>query len=187
MEKVKRGRSANFSLHERDILVSPIQKHKSVLENKQSDASTWKMKEAAWEDIQKVFNARSGGTFRTTKTLKVKDEGLKRLVRKKSAVIRSELYRIGGGRNTAPPLDNVEEQIKCLISLSTDGMQSIYDSDVIIQENQDNINVPKESLQVAEISQISKFCLTNVNVDTFKDTLIETDDDEDGMTADDDN
>ncbi|KAF9808189.1 hypothetical protein SFRURICE_017341 [Spodoptera frugiperda] len=154
MEKVKRGRSANFSLHERDILVSPIQKHKSVLENKQSDASTWKMKEAAWEDIQKEFNALSGGTFRTTKTLKVKYEGLKRLVRKKSAAIRSELYRTGGGRNTAPPLDNVEEQIKSLISLSTDGMQSIYDSDVIIQENQDNINVPKESLQVAEISLV---------------------------------
>ncbi|XP_022818412.1 uncharacterized protein LOC111350919 [Spodoptera litura] len=153
MEKTKRDRSANFSLHERDILVSLIQKYKSILENKQSDASTWKQKEAAWKAIQNDFNARSGGTFRTTKTLKVKYEGLKRTVRKKSAAIRSELYRTGGGRNTAPPLDNVEEQVKSMISLSTDGLHSIYDSDVI-QENQgtqDNINVPDEQVEISMI------------------------------------
>ncbi|CAH1642073.1 unnamed protein product [Spodoptera littoralis] len=144
---------ANFSLHERDIMVSLIQKHKSTLENKQSDASTWKQKEAAWEAIQNEFNARSGGTFRTTKTLKVKYEGLKRIVRKKSAAIRSELYRTGGGRNTAPPLDNVEEQVKAMITLSTDGRHSIYDSDVI-QENQgtqNNINVPDEQVEISMI------------------------------------
>ncbi|XP_072945310.1 uncharacterized protein [Epargyreus clarus] len=145
MDKVKRDRSANFSLPERDILVSLVQKYQTVLENKKSDASTWKMKEAAWESIQNEFNARSGGTFRSTKTLKVKYEGLKRTVRKKSAAIRSELYRTGGGSNKAPSLDNVEEQIKSMITLSTDGMKSVYDCDVISQshENQDVIDVPK--------------------------------------------
>lgn len=178
MEKVKRDRSANFSLHERDILVSLIQKHKSVLENKQSDASTWKMKEAAWEDIQKEFNALSGGTFRTTKTLKVKYEGLKRLVRKKSAAIRSELYRTGGGRNTAPPLDNVEEQIKSLISLSTDGMQSIYDSDVIIQENQGKLSyMVIMSLVIKSCNSnlylsIQKFIIIYLNIDNYNMVLM---------------
>ncbi|XP_072945312.1 uncharacterized protein [Epargyreus clarus] len=145
MDKVKRDRSANFSLPERDILVSLVQKYQTVLENKKSDASTWKMKEAAWESIQNEFNARSGGTFRSTKTLKVKYEGLKRTVRKKSAAIRLELYRTGGGSNKAPSLDNVEEQIKSMITLSTDGMKSVYDCDVISQshENQDVIDVPK--------------------------------------------
>lgn len=136
MDKVKRDRSANFSLHERDILVSLVQKYHAVLENKQSDASTWKMKETAWESIQNEFNARSGGIFRSTKTLKVKYEGLKRTVRKKSAACRSELYRTGGGKNTAPPLDNVEEQIKAMITLSADGLESIFDSDVLPQNQE---------------------------------------------------
>ncbi|KAF9411157.1 hypothetical protein HW555_005747 [Spodoptera exigua] len=143
MDKVKRDRSANFSLHEREILVSLVQKYHAVLENKQSDASTWKMKEAAWESIQNEFNARSGGIFRSTKTLKVKYEGLKRTVRKKSAACRSELYRTGGGKNTAPPLDNVEEQIKAMITLSADGLESIFDSDVLPQNQEDTIDVPK--------------------------------------------
>lgn len=143
MDKVKRDRSANFSLYERDILVSLVQKYQTVLENKQSDASTWKMKEAAWKNIENDFNARSGGIFRSLKTLKVKYEGLKRTVRKKAAAIRSELYRTGGGKNTAPLLDNVEEQIKTMITLSTDGMESIYDSDKLpqTQENQGELNI----------------------------------------------
>lgn len=98
------------------------------------------MKEAAWESIQNEFNARSGGTFRLKKTLKVQYEGVKRTVRKKSAAIRSKLCRTGGGKNTpqAPSLDSVEEQIKTMISLSIDVMKSIYDSDILpqMEENQ---------------------------------------------------
>lgn len=52
-------------------------------------------------------------------------------MRKKSAAIRSELYRTGGGPNTSIPLDSTEVQIKSMISLSTDGLESIYDSDVL--------------------------------------------------------
>uniref|UniRef100_A0A2A4JYT3 Regulatory protein zeste n=1 Tax=Heliothis virescens TaxID=7102 RepID=A0A2A4JYT3_HELVI len=111
------------------------------------------MKEAAWKSIENEFNARSGGTFRSTKTLKVKYEGLKRTVRKKSAAIRSELYRTGGGQNKAPILDNVEEQIKAMISLSTDGLQSIYDSDILPQTKEDQDII--DDTKVAEFTGIS--------------------------------
>ncbi|CAG4939094.1 unnamed protein product [Colias eurytheme] len=43
------------------------------------------------------------------------NEGLKRTVRKKTATCQLELYRTGGGKKTAPPFDNVEEQIKAMI------------------------------------------------------------------------
>lgn len=133
MHKVKRERSANFNVEERDILVSLALKYKDILENKQSDASTWKTKEKAWKCIEGEFNARSGGPPRSNKTLRIKYEGLKRTVRKKSAAIRSELYRTGGGCNTAVPLDNTEEKLKGIITLSVDGLESLYDSDVLPQ------------------------------------------------------
>ncbi|KAF9410086.1 hypothetical protein HW555_010748 [Spodoptera exigua] len=105
------------------------------------------MKEAAWESIQNEFNARSGGIFRSTKTLKVKYEGLKRTVRKKSAACRSELYRTGGGKNTAPPLDNVEEQIKAMITLSADGLENTID----VPKMEEFLRIPPLQMDTTEV------------------------------------
>ncbi|KAJ8705908.1 hypothetical protein PYW07_010685 [Mythimna separata] len=135
MDKVKRDRSANFSPSERDILVFLVQKYKTVLENKKSDARTWKMKEAAWKSIHKEFNARSGCIFRSVKTLRIKYEGMKRTVRKKSAARRSELDQTGNYQNTHP-LDEAEEKIKAMLASSTDGFESIdYDMLTTNQES----------------------------------------------------
>lgn len=128
-----RERSTNFSSDERDLLVSLLQKYKDILENKKNDGATWKNKEMAWKLIEKQFNAQSDGSFRSSKTLRIKYEGLKRTVRKKSA-LQSELNRTGGGPNRATRLDGTEQQIKSMISLNTthdDSLESVYDSDVL--------------------------------------------------------
>ncbi|RVE51976.1 hypothetical protein evm_003442 [Chilo suppressalis] len=143
---VKRERSANFNSDERDLLVTLVQKYRNIIENKQSDGVTWKKKEFAWKQIEKDFNAQSGAIFRSSKTLRIKYECLKRTVRKKSAALRTELYRTGGGPNTATPLDSTEIYLKSLISLSTDGLESVYDSDVLppVQNEEDG---PKLSME----------------------------------------
>ncbi|KAL4721609.1 hypothetical protein ACJJTC_011662 [Scirpophaga incertulas] len=110
------------------------------------DGVTWKKKDLAWEQIEKQFNAQSGAIFRSSKTLRIKYETLKRTVRKKSAALRTELYRTGGGPNTATPLDSTEILLKSLISLSTDGLESVYDSDVLplVQNEEDDLKLSME-------------------------------------------
>lgn len=130
MEK-KRERGNNFSREEEDLLVQLAEESKSIIENKKSDSITWKEKNAEWVRIEERFNARSGGILRSAKTLKIKYDGLKRQTRKKSSAIRGELYKTGGGTGNAPPLDRVEEKIKDMIFLSVEGMDAVFDSDIL--------------------------------------------------------
>lgn len=125
----KRDRSSNFTREEIDLLTKLVGMNKNIIENKKSDAVTWKEKELCWKAIEASFNSTSGVAFRSAKTLKLKYEGIKRTTRKKSAVIRAETYRTGGGPSTAPDLTDTEQKIKDMILLSVDGMDSTYDSD----------------------------------------------------------
>lgn len=132
MEKQKRERSTNFSAEETNLLISLIETKKNIIENKKSDASTWQDKEKAWKDIEKAFNSASGAVFRDHKHLKLKYEAIKRDTRKKSAMVRAERYKTGGGTSTAPPLTPVQEKVKSMILLSVEGNESQFDSDFIL-------------------------------------------------------
>ncbi|XP_063372048.1 uncharacterized protein LOC134660233 [Cydia amplana] len=125
----KRERSINFTREEVDILIKLVEVNKHILENKKSDAVTWGQKEECWKAIELSFNAASGSTHRTSKNLRLKYEGIKRDTRKKSALIRAETYRTGGGSSTAPVLTPSESKVKDMILLSVDGMESNFDSD----------------------------------------------------------
>ena len=105
---------------------------KNIIENKKSDATTWQEKEKAWKDIEKAFNSASGSVFRDHKHLKLKYEAIKRDTRKKSAVVRAERYKTGGGTSTAPPLTPAEEKVKQMILLSVEGNESQFDSDLVL-------------------------------------------------------
>jgi len=47
MEKEKRG--ANFTKTEIDLLIDIMLKYKHIIENKRTDATTWKDKNEAWD------------------------------------------------------------------------------------------------------------------------------------------
>ncbi|XP_037813193.1 uncharacterized protein LOC119604569 [Lucilia sericata] len=51
----KRQRGKNFSLNEEYFLVDLVEIHKSVLENKKSDAVTWRQKNETWEKLASEF------------------------------------------------------------------------------------------------------------------------------------
>ncbi|RVE45124.1 hypothetical protein evm_010233 [Chilo suppressalis] len=127
----KRERGINFKRDESDTLIQLVNENKHVLENKKSDAVTWAEKEQCWQRIETKFNSLSSVRFRSAKALKIKYDGLKRDTRKKSAAIRAETYRTGGGPSTAPILTPSEEKVKDMILLSVEGMNSLFDSDQI--------------------------------------------------------
>ncbi|CAG9137417.1 unnamed protein product, partial [Plutella xylostella] len=80
-------------------------------ENKKTDAATNKDKETAWKKIEFSFNS-SGITtsVRSWKTLKLKYEGIKKTMKKKSSLQRQKMYKTGGGPSNAPPFIDVEEK-----------------------------------------------------------------------------
>jgi len=52
----KRKRSNNFSFSEKELLLKIALSRKTVLENKLSNAVTWKDKEKTWGEIAEQYN-----------------------------------------------------------------------------------------------------------------------------------
>ncbi|KAG7308841.1 hypothetical protein JYU34_006095 [Plutella xylostella] len=131
MESQKRERSANFNNAEVTVLVSLVDKFKHIIENKKTDAATNKEKETAWKKIELSFNS-SGITtsVRSWKTLKLKYEGIKKTMKKKSSLQRQEMYKTGGGPSNAPPFNDVEEKVLGICS-NIKGLEARHDSDTI--------------------------------------------------------
>lgn len=80
MESKKRERPANFNTAEVELLISLVDKHKHIVENKKTNAVTNKDKDAAWKKIESSFNSCGiSSSIRTWKTLKLKYEGIKKV------------------------------------------------------------------------------------------------------------
>ncbi|KYM97815.1 UPF0439 protein C9orf30 like protein [Cyphomyrmex costatus] len=94
-KKRKRERGSNFSNKEVEILVSIIQEFKNI-KCKRTDTTTWRDKNAAWENVAKAFNSSSGEVFRSKKALKAKYEDIKKNIKKKLAHNRLETFKTGG-------------------------------------------------------------------------------------------
>lgn len=127
---VKRERSTNFNKSEIRLLTELVAKHRTIIENKQTDAVTNKEKEAAWIKISSLFNAATGFTARSTKSLKLKYEGIKKETKKTLAKHRQELYKTGGGPSSAPEVTDIQERVIAICS-NINGLDARNDSDKI--------------------------------------------------------
>ena len=96
VERQKRQRGKNFTHSEDLILLDLVEERKDILENKKSDAVTWKQKAECWENLTVEFVNKTG-TVRNAKTLKDKYDALKRKSRVEIAAEKHETYRTGGG------------------------------------------------------------------------------------------
>lgn len=94
----KEKRAANFTRTETDLLIDITLKYKNIIENKRTNATTWKDKIEAWEQICKEFNAASGNFPRSMKTIRSKYETIKKNIRKKCSLLKSEQTKTGGGQ-----------------------------------------------------------------------------------------
>ncbi|KAJ4449116.1 hypothetical protein ANN_00511 [Periplaneta americana] len=99
----KKKRAPNFSQFEVGILLELVGNSASILENKSTDGSSLREKQATWLDLTSQFNAVPGVTKRSTQNLKVCYENLKRRLRKDLADEKVETYKTGGGKRTLKP------------------------------------------------------------------------------------
>ncbi|XP_017465955.1 PREDICTED: uncharacterized protein LOC108358938 [Rhagoletis zephyria] len=131
MDSVKQSkyRLPNFTSTEENLLLSLVEQHATILENKRTDAVSWEAQKKAWEQIDSAFEAQMG-IRRGPKNLREKYDNMKRNTRKSLAEERREIYRTGGGQYK-PCTDPNTERIAPLLGQSATGLSNAYDSDVI--------------------------------------------------------
>ncbi|CAG9770028.1 unnamed protein product [Ceutorhynchus assimilis] len=138
-------KKVNYSVSEKSLLLSIVQRFKNVVENKKTDAVTWREKDSAWEKIAEIFSSKSTGVLRTKDSLRKLYENLKKNVRKQVVDEKKLLICTGGGPPPAkkPKAENdLKEQILSIVNSKTVyGLPSIFDGDAV-KENRDKSPQP---------------------------------------------
>lgn len=113
----KRQRGPNFTPSEKEALISIVEGFKKILENKKTDSVTNEDKEKAWQKITDIFNSQNT-TFRSSETLKIFYNNLKKNLKKKAADYKKETHLTGGG--SAPPdLTYSEQKLLTILNKKT--------------------------------------------------------------------
>lgn len=98
---------------------------RNIIENKQTNASSWQKKSRAWETIGENFNNQSGNIPRSVKTLRAKYDTIKKNIRKKCAEQKRYNTATGGGPEKNF-LQTYEEKILNITRLSVEGMGCMF-------------------------------------------------------------
>ncbi|KAK9703158.1 Myb/SANT-like DNA-binding domain [Popillia japonica] len=121
-------RTTNFSQRDIDILVTLVRKHSAFIENKKTDAVTWRQKEEAWNNLTEEFNLHEGVVPRTAKNLKVKFDNIKKTTKKKFANEKQEIFKTGGGSCSSVEITSTDLAIKDILTVGITGLSNLYDS-----------------------------------------------------------
>lgn len=128
MEDGKRFKK--ISETEVEVLISLVQKYSNIIENKKSNAVTWKEKTAGWEALSQEFQNVTG-INRNAKNLRGKWENLKKETKKKFANAKQELYKTGGGPYAVPKMGSNDLEIQNIVGLASQGLDNTFDNDNI--------------------------------------------------------
>ncbi|XP_028163593.1 uncharacterized protein LOC114355114 [Ostrinia furnacalis] len=138
-EDLKRKRSPNWLITEKELLLSLVQLHFNIIENKKTDGVTIKRKLAQWQIIADQYNSRTSHGTRTGENLKAQWECMKKTARKaaKRRNRRNIMIQTRGGSPMPEEEDPFLQQILSLISTSAVGLFNTYNSDSIVPAVQD--------------------------------------------------
>ncbi|PSN41060.1 hypothetical protein C0J52_18314 [Blattella germanica] len=124
-------RCPNFINKEVELLVNLVQKYSYIIECKNTDSTTWKEKEEAWEKLSLEFNSCSGGGFRSAKNLNVKYNNIKKSS-KKIADEKQQFYKTGGGKSSATNITPIDTAINDLMGETSSGLEVLCNSDDLV-------------------------------------------------------
>lgn len=145
MEK-KRERGKNYTEQEKESLIEIVKGFHGIIENKQTDGTSVKSKNEAWELITAHYNATSHTGIRTVSQLRLLYECMKKKAKKDKANEKVEIYKTGGGSSKCG-VDAVGEKMLALnADVSTREVVNVYDSDAqfddILQSQGNNNSEP---------------------------------------------
>ncbi|KAL5237444.1 hypothetical protein ACI65C_004854 [Semiaphis heraclei] len=112
----KRARATNFSFNEKELFLKYAIENQNILENKESNAVSWKEKNICWLKIAEQYNSATSGC---------------KLLRGS----KSELFKTGGGpcKTEYSGTSELEKDLFEIIQLSVEGLPSFLDPDAIPQ------------------------------------------------------
>ncbi|KAK9700651.1 Myb/SANT-like DNA-binding domain [Popillia japonica] len=134
VEKKKRKRSKNFTEMETGFLIDVVIRHIEIVENKKTDAVTWKEKEVVWNKIAEELQAIAGTTDRTSAILRSKYESIKQNIKSKLTKNKTEIFKTGGGSAELSVLTSYEQKLMGYIQINLHGIPCNFDSDYKISE-----------------------------------------------------
>ncbi|XP_026319152.1 uncharacterized protein LOC113229682 [Hyposmocoma kahamanoa] len=152
-------------------LIDVIQSRPIII-SKETNASTNKHKEEAWDSVTVAFNARCGSVPRTKQQLKLKWDNLKKAARKRAQQIRLNHLKTGGGKPDFILPDETLEKVSGLLGSTCsgfevpfggDGVGVVLNADTMMGDGNDSLaieevfyidegtpNVPKEDKNLVE-------------------------------------
>ncbi|CAH0562820.1 unnamed protein product [Brassicogethes aeneus] len=160
MESEKRKRGANFTQTERRHLLTVVNRYKHIIENKKTDAVTWKEKESTWKKIEVEFNSTTEGIPRSDKQLKLKYEAVKKELKKNFSSHKKYVLGTGGGRHVPEPAVQTEEENELFhtIAISASGLESRFDSDALAGISgipvREVVSTPKDSNPIDQFREV---------------------------------
>lgn len=114
MTEPKQRRSENFTKDEKDVLITCVERHKGVLENKRTDLVTVKEKEDCWKVLAIEFNNEFPSRKRTGAQLKQCWKNIKSVTKKEAASVRRSRFLTGGGPPTSP-LNDLDGRVLAIV------------------------------------------------------------------------
>ena len=130
-ENGEKKRTANFMTEETGFFLELVKKYRHIIQCKQSDKILWSKKNHVWSEIATLFNANSGTVYRDAAVLKKKYDNVKKVTKKRYADEKCALHGTGGGPSMPSSITKIDEEVKALIGMQVDGLDSVYDSDRI--------------------------------------------------------
>ncbi|CAF4891432.1 unnamed protein product [Pieris macdunnoughi] len=95
MSEDKRKRSPNWLSSEKEFLLSLIEFHFNIIENKKTDGVIVKSKLAQWQLLADQYNSRTSHCFVTAENLKAQWECMKKVAKKDAANNRRPMIQTG--------------------------------------------------------------------------------------------
>lgn len=152
--KVKRA--PNFTVREKTLLLNIIHDFKHIVENKQTNSTTWREKDMAWSKIAATFNSQNEETYRTKENLKKYYDNIKKTVRKEVAEEKHESNKTGGGTFIVKN-DPVKDLTLDLMNKKTVyGFQNNFDGDSVTHYILDDVPMEEESNDMGISQRCSK-------------------------------
>ncbi|KAF6214014.1 hypothetical protein GE061_011743 [Apolygus lucorum] len=129
METNSKKRAPNFSSTEKHILAEMVAEEATIIETKSVNTVSRAEKQEAWQRVADRYNATSGYSPRSSESLKIAWENMKKTARKAASEQKKEFYLTGGGSQNGPRLTSIDEAVLSIITASTTGLHNEFDGD----------------------------------------------------------
>ncbi|VVD03210.1 unnamed protein product [Leptidea sinapis] len=122
-------RSPVFTIQEVELLLSLVEKYKSIILNRSTVSTSLQVKEATWGRLAKIFNSANLGYERPAETLQMKWANLKRNARRVSLNVTEDAE-----------MDIISKKVSALVNEAENNTEPL-DGSVILSEESENGDV----------------------------------------------